>query len=129
MGTLISEIHMAPSLTIKKEYIMVEPQTNEYWEIWEAIGRLIKMPEYPDKNVVWLFKDNPVQISYDDLYKLKDFIKDNYPANATRSKTAIVVESALHASLAESFALIAEDLPYEIKVFVDVKTAETWIKS
>jgi hypothetical protein len=65
----------APKLTIKKEYILVEPQQNEYWEIWEAVGRLIKMPEYPDKNVIWRFSEGPVQISYEDLYKIRCLIE------------------------------------------------------
>jgi hypothetical protein len=118
---------MAPKLTIKKDYILVEPQRNEYWEIWETIGRLIKMPEYQDKNDIWVFHEGPIDIVYDDLYKLRDFIEKNYPENATRSKTAMVVALGLHASLAESFALIAKDLPYEIKVFFDLQSAEDWI--
>ena len=118
---------MAPKITIKKNYILAEPQENEYWEFWEAVGRMIKMPEYPYMNVIWVFPDRPIQISYEDLYKIKDFIEQNYPENATRSKTAKVVGSGLHASLAESFAKIAEDLPYEIKVFYDIESAEDWI--
>jgi hypothetical protein len=64
---------------------------------------------------------------YADLYKLKEFIKENYPVKATRSKTAMVVASKLHASLAELFAQIAKDLPYEIKIFSDLRSAEDWI--
>ena len=120
---------MTPKLTIKKDYILIEPQENEYWEIWEAIGRLLKIPEYPDKNVIWVFHGGPIDLVYDDLYKLKDFINENYPENATRSKPAMVVVSGLHASLAESFAQIAKDLPYEIKVFTDLQSAEEWITS
>jgi hypothetical protein len=120
---------MAPRFTVKSDYILVEPRTNEYWEIWETIGRLIKMPEYPHKNAIWLFTEAPVQISYDDLYTFKDFIKDNYPSNATKSKTALVVESKLRAGLAELFAEIAEDLPYKIKVFSNLKAAEVWVKN
>ena len=118
---------MAPKITDKKDYILVEPQENEYWEIWEAIGRLLKMPEYPDKNDIWIFHEGPLDLVYDDLYKLRDFIKENYPQNTTRSKTALVVESGLQKAMAESFAQIAIDLPYEIKVFSDIQSAEDWI--
>jgi hypothetical protein len=61
------------------------------------------------------------------LYKLKEFIKENYPEGVSRNKTAIVVASELLASLAELFSQIAKDLPYEIKVSYDMQLAEDWI--
>lgn len=121
------QLKMAPRLTIKKDYILFEPQANAYWEIWEAIGRLLKMPEYLDKNVIWVFHESPINLVYDDLYKLRDFIQDNYPDKATRSKTAMVVVSGLHTGIAESFAQIAKDLPWEIRVFSNIRSAEEWI--
>ena len=126
-GNEFSQLKMAPKITIKKDYILVEPQANSYWEIWEAVGRLLKMPEYPDKNVIWVFQESPINLVYDDLYKLKDFIQENYPANATRSKTAMVAVTGLHSSLVELFAQIANELPYEIRVFSDMQSAEEWI--
>jgi hypothetical protein len=62
------------------------------------------------------------------LQKLKDVIKENYPENARINKTAIVVESGLQKSLAESFTKIAEDLPQEFKVFSNLQDAEDWVK-
>jgi len=70
---------MTSVLTIKNDYILIEPQENDYWEIWVAVGRLLKIPEYPDKNVIWVFQEGPIDFAYDDLYKLKDFIRENYP--------------------------------------------------
>ena len=118
---------MASKITIERDYILVEPKENDYLEIWEAVCRLIKMPEYPDKNVIWLFREGPVKLAYDDLYNFKEFIEKNYPESATRTKTAMVVGSGLQAGLAQLFAQIAEDLPYEIKVFSDLQSAEDWI--
>ena len=119
---------MSPKITIKEDYILVEPKVNDYWEIWEAVGRLLNISEYPDQNDIWVFHEGPINLVYDDLYKLRDFIKEYYPENAARSKTAMVVASGLHASLAEAFAQIAKDLPYEIKVFSDIKSAKDWIR-
>ena len=119
--------NMAPELTVKKDYILVEPQENDYWEIWETVGRLLRISEYPNKNAIWVFQDRPINLEYADLYKLKEFIKENYPEGATRSKTAMVVASELHASFAKLFAQIAKDLPYEIKVFPNLRSAEDWI--
>ena len=119
---------MAPKLTIKKDYILVEPQENEYWEIWEAVGRLLKMPEYPDKNDIWVFRKGHVDFLYADLFKLKDFIKNHCSARAKRKKTAIVVETRTQLSLAESYANMGRDLPRKIKVFTDFKAAEEWAR-
>jgi hypothetical protein len=33
---------MAPKITIKKEYILVEPETVEFWEIAESAGIVLK---------------------------------------------------------------------------------------
>jgi hypothetical protein len=118
---------MAQELTVKKDYILVEPHENDYWEVWETVGRLLKNSEYPDKNDIWVFRDRPINFEYADLYNLKEFIKENYPEGATRSKTAMVVASELHASFAELFAQIAKDLPYEIRVFPNLRSAEDWI--
>ena len=97
---------MEPKITIKKDYILVEPKENNYWEIYEAVGKLLKMPEYPDKNVIWIFREGPLNLVYDDLYKIRDFIKENYPQDATRSKTAMVVASGLQKALAEGCAML-----------------------
>ena len=72
---------MAPRLTIKKDYILVEPQESEYWAIWESLAKLLKMPEYPHKNVIWLFDDGPLSLTYDDLYKLNQLLKENFVQN------------------------------------------------
>jgi hypothetical protein len=69
-----------------------------------------------------------VKLTYVDLYRLKNFIEENYPENAIRHKTAIVVESGTQKAMAESFIQITENLPFEIKAFSDLKSAEDWIK-
>ncbi len=120
---------MPPKITINNGYILVEPNEVDYWEIWEGIGAEINLPEFPDKNDIWLFNDCPVKLTYVDLYRLRDFIQENYPENAKRTKTAIVVKSGLQSAMAETFGQIAaEDLPFEVGVFTDFKLAEEWVK-
>ena len=69
-----------------------------------------------------------VYIIYSYLYKLKGIIKENYPEDAKINKTAIVVESRLQTSLAESFTKIDVDLPQKFTVFSDLTDAENWVK-
>ena len=70
---------MEPKITIKEHYILLEPQQTEFWEILEGLGTLFKLPEFPHKHTIWNFSAGPLKITYDDLYRLKDFIKLNQP--------------------------------------------------
>jgi hypothetical protein len=120
---------MSPKITIKKDYVLLEPKEGtDYWEIKRGVARLFYVPEIPDKNRIWVFREGPEKFSYDDLHKLRDIIKENYPNDHKINKTAIVVESGFQSSMAGSFRQIAEDLPFKIRVFSDFQAAEDWVK-
>ena len=120
---------MSPNITIKKDYVLLEPKEGtDYREIQRGVARLFYVPEIPEKNRIWVFREGPEKFSYNDLHKLRDIIKENYPNDHKINKTAIVVESGFQSSMAESFRQIAEDLPFEIRVFSDFQAAEDWVK-
>ena len=120
---------MAPKITIKKNYILIEPAEGiDFREIQQGIARLFYVDGIPEQNRIWVFREGRLNISQDKLYRLKEIIKENYPRNARINKTAIVVESDQQASLAEAFAEIAADLPQKFKVFSNIAEAEEWIK-
>jgi hypothetical protein len=119
---------MQPKITIKQHYILLEPQEAEFWEILESLGTLFKMPEFPNKHTIWNFSEGPLKISYDDLYKLRDFIKQNEPEEIKPDKKiAIVAPTGLFSALATEYSKIVEDFPIEIKVFADLDAAEEWV--
>lgn len=120
---------MAPKITIKKNYILVEPQEGtDLREIQRGLARLIFVKGIPEQNRIWVFREGPQNLSYDDLHKLKDIIKENYPTDARINKTAIVVESGLQSTMAEAFTQIAADLPQTFRVFPSLQAAEAWVK-
>ena len=120
---------MSPKISIKEDYILVEPKEGiDFKEIRKGVARLFYVEGIPEQNRIWVFREGPENISYDDLNKLKDIIKENYPENARINKTAIVVKSGLQTSLAETFTKIAEDLPQQFKVFSNLQDAENWVK-
>jgi hypothetical protein len=119
---------MEPIITIKKDYILVEPQEREFWEILEPLAKLFNLPEYLNKDVIWIFPEGPLKTAYDDLYKIKDFVKQNLPENTRpHKKVAIVEETGLPAALAQEYAKIVTDLALEFKVFSDLHAARDWI--
>jgi hypothetical protein len=119
---------MSPAITIKKDYILIEPKAGtDFREIQRGVARLFYVEGIPEQNRIWVFRGGRENLSYADLYKLKDLIKEHYPADARINKTALVVESGLQTSLAESFAKIAVDLPQKFKVFSNLTDAEDWV--
>ena len=120
---------MSPQITIKENYILIEPKDGiDFREIQQGVARLFYVEGIPEQNRIWVFREGPQNLSYDDLQKLKDVIKEHYPENARINKTAIVVESETQSSLAEAFTKIAKDLPQQFKVFSNLADAEAWVK-
>ena len=120
---------MTAEITINKDYILVEPKEGiNYREIRRAVARLFYVPWIPERNGIWVFRAGQEKFSYDDLYRLRDIIKENYPKDVKVNKIAIVVEPGFQLKMAETFRQIAEDLPFEIRVFSDFQAAENWIK-
>ena len=120
---------MAPRITIKENYILIEPKEGiDFREIRQGVARLFYVEGIPRQNRIWVFREGPRNLSLDDLPRLRDIIKENYPSDAVIHKTAIVVESGPQADLAEAFTKIAEDLPQQFKVFSNLEDAEAWVK-
>lgn len=120
---------MSPQITIKKDYILIEPKVGfDFREIQQGLARLFYVKGIPEQNRIWLFREGPGNLSPDDLNRLINTIKEYYPADASIRKTAIVVESDRQASLAESFIKIAKDLPQMFEVFSNLADAEEWVK-
>jgi hypothetical protein len=120
---------MPPEITIKKDYILIEPKAGiDLREIQQGVARLFYVKEIPEQNRIWVFREGPQNLSYDDLPRLKDIIKENYPQDSRINKTAIVVESPAQTDMAETFTNIAKDLPQTFKVFSSLAEAEEWVK-
>jgi len=120
---------MSPKITIKENYILVEPKEGiDLREIQQGVARLFYVEGIPEQNRIWVFREGPQTLSLDDLPKLRDVIKENYPEDARINKTAIVVESESQSSMAEAFTKIAQDLPQQFKVFSKLADAEAWVK-
>lgn len=120
---------MPPEITIKKDYILIEPKAGiDLREIQQGVARLFYVKGIPEQNRIWIFREGPQNISFDDLHRLKDIIKENYPKDSRINKTALVVQPGEQSALAEAFAKIAEDLPQTFEVFSSLADAEEWVK-
>ena len=115
-------------ITAREDYILVEPSKGMiFWEVLFGLSKLISMPEFRDRNDLWVFRAGKMDIAYSDLYKIKEYVQKNFPECSKEKKTAIVVETGMQKSLAVLYAKVEEDLPHETRVFSDFKSAEEWI--
>jgi hypothetical protein len=120
---------MPPQITIKKDYILIEPKAGiDFREIQQGLARLFYVKEIPEQNRIWLFREGPQNLSYADLSRLKDIVKQYYPKDSRINKTALVVNPGAQSDLAEAFTKIAEDLQQTIKIFSSLADAEKWVK-
>ena len=119
---------MEPQITIKKDYILVEPREYELYAILGCIADLFDMPENLEMDVIWLFKGGISKITFDELYKIRDFVKENVPENESPDKrTAVVIESGFLSAMAHIFFRISVNLSLNYKVFSDLPSAEKWL--
>lgn len=119
---------MPLKITIKENYILIESSAGMvYWDIIEGILKLFAMPEFRNKNDIWLFKNGQLKMMYSDLHNIKDMAEKLYPDGSKGTKTAIVTQTAVQHSLAALYSDLAEGLPRKVKVFPDLRSAKAWI--
>lgn len=115
-------------IVIEKDYIVIQPPGGiNFWDIYMALGKLIPMCEFQDKNDIWVFREGAVDIAYPDLNKIKEIGNKFYPKNAKGKKTAIVVATRSQRKLAESYIDLGGEHSRKIRIFSNFKSAEHWI--
>ena len=115
-------------IVIEKDYIVIKPPAGiNFWDIYIALGKLIPIREFQDKNDIWVFREGAVDIAYPDLNKIKEIGNKFYPKNAKGEKTAIVVATGSQRKLAESYIDLGGEHSRKIRIFSDLKSAEHWI--
>ena len=115
-------------ITTRKNYILIKPSKGiDFFEVLFGVSKLISATKFHHRNHVWVFRKGKMTIAYTDLYKIKEYVRNNFPKCTKQIKTAIVAETGMQRSLAELYAKIEEDLPHEIRVFPDLRLAEEWL--
>jgi hypothetical protein len=87
-----------------------------------------QMPEYVRMNDIWLIDNHRALISMDEVDSLATEFRCMCPRNATRKKTAIVVNPGLTEAFAKIWVGKSEKrVPFELKIFHTLKEAEEWL--
>lgn len=74
-------------ISIEENYISLKPpKVMNLWNILTSIALLFSIPEFENKNDIWLLPDGPIDILFSDLEKIKCVAEKNYPKYAKRGK-------------------------------------------
>jgi hypothetical protein len=99
----------------------------DYDDLLDAFNEEVSLPDYREKNALWIFDGCECNFSHSSFDELIHYISAHYPRNATRKKTAILTSNYLHNALGQIFCADAGILPYSFKIFLDYSGAVAWI--
>ncbi len=93
-----------------------------------VIHHLMRMKEYPDTNDIWLLGSQRALIRLGEIETMVNEFQCHCPRDATRTKTAIVVDRGLTRSIIELWvkALLVR-VPFDIRIFESLDDAKTWL--
>lgn len=115
-------------IIIESNFILLKPPRElELGNILMSIAMLFTIPEFQEKNDIWLLREGQSNILYSDLDKIKYIAEIYHPKSDIRRKTAIVVNDDIQLSLAVLYSDMGIDLPREISIFRELKSAKQWV--
>ena len=117
--------------SIKKHanHLRVEFQDNfSYSMIRTIIRHETMMLEYSHTNDLWLIGKHRADIRLGELEALVNEFHCQCPRDATRTKTAIVVEQGLtHAILELWMKAVQKRVSFDLRIFHTLESAESWL--
>ena len=117
------------SISRNDGYLMVKFIDDiDFSMIEAAIHHETMLGEYADTNDIWLIGNNRVAIHLDEIETLENEFRCRCPRDATRVKTAVVVDAGLTGSIIELWVhSIQKRLPFEIGIFRTLDEAKNWL--
>ncbi|HSR88290.1 MAG TPA: hypothetical protein VLL07_05010 [Pontiella sp.] len=98
--------------------------------ILAAIHHETMLGDYADTNDIWLIGKSRVAIQLGEIEILASEFQCRCPRDATRAKTAIVVDAGLTGSIVELWVnSIQRKVPFEIEIFRTLDEAKSWVGS
>ena len=89
-----------------------------------------RMPEYLRMNDIWMIGKHRSLITMDELESMASDFNCMCPENASRKKTAVVVDQGLTEAIVLLWIEHLEsNLPFEIQVFHTLQEAEAWLET
>jgi hypothetical protein len=96
-------------------------------ELVYAVKAVAALPEYPEKNDIWVFDGCTFNFSHSKISSLIQIIDSVYPPSPSRTKTALLTDSELHYAFFKIVCEEAESLPYSMRAFTQLSEADAWL--
>lgn len=111
------------------EYLMVKfIEDIDFSMIQAAIHHETMLKEYADTNDIWLIGKNRAAIHLDEIETLANEFQCRCPRDATRTRTAVVVDAGLTGSIIELWvSSIQKKVAFDIEIFRTLNEAKTWL--
>ena len=113
----------------KDGYLMVKFIDDiEFATILAAIHHETMLGDYAGTNDIWLIGKSRVAIQLGEIDMLASEFQCRCPRDASRTKTAVVVDAGLTGSIVELWVnSIQKIVPFEIGIFRTVDEAKSWL--
>lgn len=98
-------------------------------EIKNAIRTLSLDTDRMDKNCLWKFHNGTFSLAYDELISIKELVQNKYLCDKGFERIALVAVSGFQMGIIDLFVHILSDLPFEVRSFPTVNSAEPWLSS
>ncbi len=100
----------------------------DYNVVQAVIHHVTRIKEYPDTNDIWLVGDRHADIRLGELDAMVREFHCHCPADASRTKTAIVVKPGLTQSILELWmSATSKRVSFDMRLFNTLEEARMWI--
>ena len=91
-----------------------------------AIKDAFSQSDFFVKNNIFIFSSEFMEVKAEELEMITQFILKNFQTNLVTIKSAVVVPPGFNMAIVELWATAANRLPFDVKIFSDLKSAEDW---
>ena len=117
------------SISRNDGYLMVKFIDDiDFSMIEAAIHHETMLREYAYTNDIWLIGNNRVAIHLDEIETLENEFRCRCPRDATRVKTAVVVDAGLTGAIIELLVNgLQKKVAFEVEIFRTLSDAKNWM--
>jgi len=114
----------------KDDYLLVKFIDDfDFPMIQTAIHHATSLRKYPDTDDIWLFGDKRAEIYLGEIDLMVKAFECRCPKDATRKKTAIVVDEGLTGAIIELMINgLRKRVPFAVRMFRTLEDAEHWLR-
>ncbi len=116
-------------ITKNSDYLLVEFLENFNFPMIQTIFHHVTMlKEYPDTNDIWLIGKHRADIRLGELETMVREFHCLCPTDATRTRTAVVVNEGLTGAILELWVnALQKCVAFEMRIFHTLEGAEAWL--